>query len=123
MKRLFSTNGRMLPVVTLFAACFVSVSVAAPGVPGNTVVGKQLFLHGVSIYRCTGCHTLKAAGSFSYVGPNLDEVRPAYADIVSFITHGHAAVKPWTTIMPAASPPWTVKQIEDVAAFIYTATH
>ena len=66
---------------------------------------------------------MKATGSFSYVGPNLDKVEPPYATIVKFVTSGHAPTAKYSTGMPGFSPAWSKKQIADVAAFVYSSTH
>ena len=39
---------------------------------GDPTAGKQVFLTA----GCTGCHTLKDAGSTGTVGPNLDDAKP-----------------------------------------------
>jgi mono/diheme cytochrome c family protein len=98
-------------------------AVALAAVPGNPAAGKKLFLAGTGPYRCGSCHTLKAAGSFSYVGPNLDALKPAYAVIVRFVTSGHAPTAKYSTGMPGFSPAFSAKQISDVAAFVYGSTH
>jgi hypothetical protein len=57
------------------------------------------------------------------VGPNLDKLKPAYAVIVKFVTGGHPPTGKYSTVMPGFSPAWSTKQIDDVAAFVYTSTH
>jgi mono/diheme cytochrome c family protein len=102
----------------------VPMSVAAlSNVPGNPAIGKQLYLAGTGPYLCGACHTLKAAGSFSYAGPNLDKLKPGYAVIVKFVTSGHAPTAKYSRGMPGFAPAWSTKQIDDVAAFVYTSTH
>jgi mono/diheme cytochrome c family protein len=81
-------------------------------VQGNPAAGKQVFASA----GCSGCHTLKAAGSTGTVGPNLDQLKPPYARIVTQVEHGGA-------IMPAFQGRLTPTQIHDVAAFVYTSTH
>src|SRR5207249_1293015 len=45
---------------------------------GNPTAGKKVFLSA----GCTGCHTLKDAGSNGTVGPNLDDAKPPYSLVI-----------------------------------------
>jgi cytochrome c553 len=81
-------------------------------VQGNPQAGKAVF----ESAGCASCHTLMAAASHGNVGPNLDQLKPAYARIVTQVTNGGA-------IMPPFKKQLSVKQIQDVAAFVYTSTH
>jgi mono/diheme cytochrome c family protein len=83
---------------------------AAP--QGNPQAGKAVFASA----GCVGCHTLKAAGATGTVGPNLDQLKPAYARIVRQVTNGGK-------IMPSFKGSLSEQQIHDVAAFVYTSTH
>lgn len=89
---------------------------AAPTVPkqykgGNPVAGKQVFLTA----GCTGCHTLKDAGSTGTVGPNLDQAKPPLSLAVDRVTHGAGA-------MPSFKGQLSTKQIADVTAYVVHAT-
>ena len=79
---------------------------------GNPAAGKTVFTSA----GCSGCHTLKAAGASGTVGPNLDELKPAYDTIVHQVEVGGGP-------MPAFKGQLTDTQIHDVAAFVYTSTH
>ncbi|HKU59325.1 MAG TPA: c-type cytochrome [Gaiellaceae bacterium] len=79
---------------------------------GDPVAGKAVFTSA----GCISCHTLKAANSHGTVGPNLDQLKPPYARIVTQVENGGA-------IMPPFKDKLTSKQIHDVAAFVYTSTH
>jgi mono/diheme cytochrome c family protein len=57
-----------------------------------------------------------AAGSHGTVGPNLDQLKPPYARIVTQVENGGA-------VMPPFKGSLTSKQIHDVAAFVFTSTH
>lgn len=81
-------------------------------VQGDAAAGKQVF----ETAGCKGCHTLKAAGATGTVGPNLDQLKPAYARIVLQVTNGGK-------IMPSFKSSLSTTQIQDVAAFVYTSTH
>lgn len=79
---------------------------------GNPQAGKAVFASA----GCEGCHTLKAAGATGTVGPNLDQLKPAYARVVLQVTNGGQ-------IMPAFKGRLSTTQIHDVAAFVYASTH
>jgi cytochrome c6 len=89
-----------------------TTTTTGPTVQGDPVAGKKVFLTA----GCTACHTLKAAGSTGTVGPNLDQLKPAEARIVHQVEVGGGP-------MPAFKDQLTAKQIQDVAAFVYTSTH
>ena len=99
---------------------------AGSSVRGNPTRGKALFVRpGVF---CASCHTLKAARSTGRDGPNLDKSKPSYARIVAAVTKGSSPTKRWPTGMPAYSGhagaygELTKARIQDLAAFVYTAT-
>jgi mono/diheme cytochrome c family protein len=79
---------------------------------GNAAAGKAVFASA----GCASCHTLKAAGSTGTVGPNLDQLKPAYRRIVLQVEHGGK-------IMPPFAGKLKPNQINDVAAFVYASTH
>ncbi len=69
---------------------------------------------GAAVYRsagCGGCHTFAKAKSRGSVGPNLDELRPGYQQVLSQVTNGGGA-------MPAFKGQLTEQQIRDVAAYV-----
>ncbi len=84
----------------------------APSTKGDPTAGKAVFLSA----GCTTCHTLKDAGSTGTVGPNLDRLKPAEARIQTQVTNGGAVMPPFKAQLSA-------KQIQDVAAYVFTATH
>jgi mono/diheme cytochrome c family protein len=79
---------------------------------GDAAAGKAVFTSA----GCSGCHTLKAAGSSGNVGPNLDEAKPDLALIHDRVTNGKAP-------MPSFKDQLSPKQIDDVAAFVFSSTH
>jgi mono/diheme cytochrome c family protein len=79
---------------------------------GDPVAGKAVFASA----GCSGCHTLKAAGSTGNVGPNLDQLKPAYATVVHQVENGGG-------VMPAFKSQLSQTQIDDVSAFVATSTH
>ena len=64
---------------------------------------------------CGGCHTLAAAGSTGQVGPDLDQLRPAYGAVVSQVSNGGNG-------MPAFSGRLAARQIREVAAYVVAST-
>ncbi|HEX5559051.1 MAG TPA: cytochrome c [Gaiellales bacterium] len=85
---------------------------AGSSAQGNPQAGKAVFASA----GCAGCHTLKAAGATGTVGPNLDQLKPAYARIVLQVTNGGQ-------IMPPFKGRLSTTQIDDVAAYVYASTH
>jgi cytochrome c6 len=79
---------------------------------GDPVAGKEVFL-GTS--GCAGCHTLADAGSTGTIGPNLDDLKPPYDAVVSQVTNGGGG-------MPAFGDSLSEGQIQDVAAYVSSAT-
>ncbi|HET7128542.1 MAG TPA: cytochrome c [Gaiellaceae bacterium] len=85
---------------------------AKPSVKGDATAGKAVFTSA----GCTTCHTLKDAGSHGTVGPNLDQLKPAEAVVQKQVENGGGGMPPFKDQL---SP----KQIQDVAAYVSTATH
>ena len=82
-------------------------SSTTPSAQGDAAAGKQIFLS----QPCGSCHTLKDAGTTGTVGPNLDQLKPPYAKVVTQVTNGGA-------IMPPFKSTLTPQQIQDVAAYV-----
>jgi mono/diheme cytochrome c family protein len=88
---------------------------AAPSTPsakGNATAGKAVFASA----GCATCHTLKDAGSHGTIGPDLDQLKPAEDVVQHQVENGGGP-------MPAFKGKLTAKQIQDVAAYVFTATH
>lgn len=109
---MFGRDAKEPTTTSTSATSTTSTSPSSGGVQGNATAGKAVFLSA----GCTGCHTLKAANSHGTVGPNLDQLKPAYAAIVHQVEHGGGP-------MPAFQGTLTAGQISNVAAFVYTSTH
>jgi mono/diheme cytochrome c family protein len=94
------------------ASCAAAVLLAAATAgcgssSGPSPPGKKVFASA----GCGGCHALANAGATGSVGPSLDEVRPPYALVVRFVTHGRRG-------MPSFSGRLTPQQIRDVAEYV-----
>jgi cytochrome c553 len=94
------------------SASAASTPAATPPPSANADAGKQVF----ATAQCGGCHTMKAAGSTGEIGPNLDQLKPAYGAIVHQVEVGGGP-------MPAFKGQLSDQQISDVAAYVYASTH
>jgi len=105
-------SGRMPPnILKGTDADAVSAYVAAfAGLPGQgggqLTSGKDIFAA-----NCGSCHTLAAAGTSGTTGPNLDDLKPAFARVQRQVINGGA-------IMPAFKGQLTPTQIKAVAKFV-----
>ena len=66
--------------------------------------------------KWAACHPRKPPGPPGTVAPNLDQLKPPYARIVTQVENGGGP-------MPAFKNTLSAKQIHDVAAFVFTSTH
>jgi cytochrome c6 len=78
-----------------------------PAQVGNN--GKAIFSA-----NCASCHTLNAAASTGTIGPNLDQLKPAFAIVQHQVEMGGG-------VMPAFKGKLTQKQIDAVATFVSTS--
>ena len=83
-----------------------------PEAKGDPVAGKQVF----ETAGCKSCHTLSDAGATGTVGPNLDQLKPPIDLVIDRVTNGKG-------VMPSFSGQLSAKQIADVAAYVFQATH
>jgi cbb3-type cytochrome c oxidase subunit III len=86
------------------------------GQAGFTTGGgfASLGTDGAAIFKgagCAGCHMLAAAGATGTVGPNLDQLKPSMAIIVTQVTNGGA-------VMPAFKGKLSPAQIQAVAQYV-----
>jgi cytochrome c553 len=80
-------------------------------VPANAdaAAGRSVFASA----GCGTCHTLRAAGTNGLIGPNLDSLRPTYAQVRTKVRRGGGG-------MPSFAGRLSAAQIRDVAAFVAT---
>jgi cytochrome c6 len=97
---------------TTTAAQTTPAAPSTPAAKGDPTAGKTVFTSA----GCTTCHTLKDAGSHGTVGPNLDRLKPAEDVVQRQVENGGG-------VMPAFKGQLSAKQIQDVAAYVFTATH
>jgi mono/diheme cytochrome c family protein len=103
-------SGKDLTDVSAFVARCAGNPTDAACTGGGKITstdGKTIFLTA----GCTGCHTLKDAGSHGTVGPNLDQKKPPESLVVQRVTNGGA-------IMPPFKSKLTPQQIQAVAKYV-----
>ena len=111
-------------VIAIAAPAAFAGASATPKLIGSATAGKPLFKT-----SCGTCHTLAAAGTAGTIGPNLTKTSLTEAVIIKAISDGGAAVMSgsqvakYPTTMVAFKSVFTTKQIDNIAAFIYTSTH
>ena len=98
---------RLLPLALIATA-------AAGGCGGNATPPAGAARAGTQVFAqagCGGCHILAAADARGQVGPNLDDLRPDYAQVASQVRDGG-------TGMPAFTDRLTDREIQSVAAYV-----
>jgi cbb3-type cytochrome c oxidase subunit III len=94
-------------------AAFVAANAGVTGFAESQLIsgtnGKEIFQK-----KCAGCHTLKAAGTTGTIGPNLDQLKPAFPIVQRQVTNGGVKMPAFKNVLNAA-------QIKAVAK--YVATH
>jgi len=90
----------------LDVAAYVASVAGIPGKGGPLTSGKDIF-----VANCGSCHTLAAASTTGTVGPNLDQLKPAFARVQTQVINGG-------TIMPAFKGKLTPAQIKAVATYV-----
>jgi len=93
---------------TTTAPTTTTTTTTTPAPKGDPVAGKAVFTGSAG---CTGCHTLKDAGSTGTVGPNLDQAMPPASLVIDRVTNGKG-------VMPSFKGTLTPTQIDDVAAYV-----
>ena len=91
-----------LALLALASGCGGDDSGSSSSSPGGKVFAEA---------GCGSCHTFKAAGSNGSTGPNLDELKPSYSDVVRQVTNGGGG-------MPSFKDKLSEQEIRDVAEFV-----
>ena len=76
-------------------------------------LGKQIFL---GDGNCAICHTLQDANSHGNIGPNLNEIKPDIARVLSAVTNGIG-------VMPAYEGILSTEEIKAVATYVEQSTN
>jgi cytochrome c6 len=87
---------------------------STPQPRGDLIAGRDAFLIG-SEPRCGDCHTLADAGTTAKVGPNLDQVKPTFEQVIAAMEQGPGAMPTFESISPDVK--------ENIAAYVEFATH
>jgi len=80
------------------------------GAEGDPAAGKEVF-----VANCGSCHTLADAGTTGTIGPDLDALAPPYDTVVTQVTNGGGGMPPFKDTL-------SQQQIQDVAAYVSSAT-
>jgi cbb3-type cytochrome c oxidase subunit III len=93
-------------------AAYVAANAGVQGFAESQVIrgtnGKLIFQK-----KCASCHTLKDAGATGTIGPNLDQLMPAFARVQKQVTNGGQ-------VMPAFKDLLMKAQIDAVAKYVST---
>jgi mono/diheme cytochrome c family protein len=119
----------VLTAATLITAAVPAIALAhrastAAKLIGDPAAGKPLF-----VSTCGLCHKLRDAKTAGKIGPDLDKVSLTQPIIVKAITYGGSSVMTRTQVAkyPTRMVPYknvlSKKQIQDIAAYVYKATH
>lgn len=116
-----------MTLVMLAVFGVVVVAVATTRGSGSKVVGDPV--RGKVLFKgyCSECHTLKATEATGRFGPNLDNMKPSYAQVVTQVETGGtggAGLPPTArlTFGPGIHT-FTASDIRDLAAFVVVSTH
>ena len=71
-------------------------------------MGKTIFLEQGN---CATCHTLADAKSNGEIGPNLNQIKPDIAKVISTVTNGIGIMPPYEGVL-------STKEIEAVAHYV-----
>jgi hypothetical protein len=85
-----------------------------PQPKGDLIAGRDAFLVGTQP-RCSKCHTLADAATTGKVGPNLDQVKPTFDQVMTALDTGPGAMPKFQDVS------FEVKQ--NLAAYVEYATH
>jgi cytochrome c5 len=91
-----------------------STTTSAHSSSSSAQASSQAGLKFFTSAACGSCHTLAAAHATGDVGPNLDDLKPSEAEVVSQVTDGGGA-------MPSYAGKLSRAQIEAVAKFVASA--
>lgn len=72
--------------------------------------GRELF-----IQNCSGCHTLKEAGTTGKVGPNLDQAKPTKARVLFMLNNGGGG---GLGVMPKFKGTLSDEQLQAIATYV-----
>jgi len=92
----------------------VGAGARGPQPKGDLIAGRDAFLIGAEP-RCGDCHTLADAATTSKVGPNLDELKPTFEQVMAALDEGPGAMPEYGDVSGEVR--------ENIAAYVEYATH
>jgi len=100
--------------VTATSAPVETVAATTQEAAGGESEARDIFAQ-----NCSGCHTLKAAGTTGKVGPNLDRSKPSLARARTMLIKGGGG---GLGVMPSYRGTLSEAQIEQVARYVVEST-
>jgi cytochrome c6 len=79
---------------------------------GDPIAGRDAFLLGTDP-RCGECHTLADAGTTGTIGPDLDEVKPTFDQVIAALNEGPGEMPDFSDVSPQFK--------DNIAAYVSTA--
>ncbi|MEX2645450.1 MAG: cytochrome c [Gaiellaceae bacterium] len=79
---------------------------------GDPIAGRDAFLLGTDP-RCGDCHTLADAATTGTIGPNLDEVKPTFEQVIAALNEGPGEMPDFSGVSPQFK--------NNIAAYVSTA--
>jgi cytochrome c6 len=79
---------------------------------GDPIAGRDAFLLGTDP-RCGDCHTLADAGTTGTIGPNLDEVKPTFEQVIAALNEAPGEMPDFSDVSPQFK--------DNIAAYVSTA--
>lgn len=91
----------------------IDTGAATDPVPqGDPIAGRDAFLLGTDP-RCGSCHTLADAGTTGTIGPNLDQVKPSFEQVIAALNEGPGVMPDFSDVSPEFK--------DNLAAYVSTA--
>jgi cytochrome c553 len=101
-----------------FLVALAALAVLGAGCGGQARSTKQATGSGAEVFAtagCGDCHTLRAAHTTGQIGPDLDQLKPAYSAVVAQVTGGGNG-------MPAFGRRLSKPQVRALASYVVAAT-
>jgi mono/diheme cytochrome c family protein len=82
---------------------------SVPAIQGDPIAGHDAFILGTDP-ACGDCHTLADAGTTGTKGPNLDETKPTFDEVIDAVKTKHPDIPEYADLTPGF--------LENIAAFV-----
>ena len=102
-------------LINISCYIFLSIIILPQAIKADDLfdLGKKIFL---GKGNCATCHTLLNANSYGNIGPNLNEIMPDIARVLSAVTNGIG-------VMPAYEGILSAEEIKAVAIYVSESTN